>query len=258
MLRACVLSSQGSWDKWLSMAEFSYNNSYQSSIKMSPFEALYGRKCRTPLNWSEAGERTYYGIDLVDEAEEKVRIIRKNMEAAQARQKRYTDKKRRPLNFEIGEYVYLKVSPMKKVQRFGVKRKLAPRFVGPFRIIAKKGPVAYQLQLPREMRAIFSVFHVSQLKQCLKVPEERVAIDDIEIEPDLTYEVHPVQILDTKERATRNHVVKLYKILWSDHGEKDATWEAEDYLTKNYPSFFRNWLVHLKSRDEILLRGEGL
>ena len=110
--------------KWLPLAKFSYNNSYQESIKMAPFEALYGWKCRTPLNWIEPRERRYYGIDFVIEAEEQVRIIQQHMKAAQSRQKNYADKRRRPLTFEVGDYVYLKVSPMKGVQRFGEKGSL--------------------------------------------------------------------------------------------------------------------------------------
>jgi hypothetical protein len=111
---------------------------------MAPFEALYGRKCRTPLNWVEPGERRFYGIDFVDEAENKVRIIQQNIQAAQSRQKSYADKRRRPLEFQVGDYVYLKVTPMKK-KRFGIKKKLAARFVGPYMILEKKGPVAYKL-----------------------------------------------------------------------------------------------------------------
>jgi hypothetical protein len=126
MLRACVLHYGKNWDKCLSLAEFSYNNSYQSSLKMAPFEALYGRRCRTPLNWSQAGEREIFGPDLVLEVEEKVRIIKKNLEAAQAKQKSYNDKRRKPLQFEVGDHVYLKMSPTKGVQRFGIKGKLAP------------------------------------------------------------------------------------------------------------------------------------
>ena len=141
MLRACVISSKGSWEKWLPLAEFSYNNSYQESIKMAPFEALYGRKCKTPLNWVEAGERRYYGIDFVKEAEEQVRTIRTYMAATQARQKSYADRRRKPIEFKVGDFVYLKVSPMKSVQRFGVKRKLATRYVGPFEIIGQSGKV---------------------------------------------------------------------------------------------------------------------
>ena len=125
MLRACVLSSKGSWESWLPLAEFSYNNSYQESFKMAPFEALYGRKCRTPLNWVEPGERRYYGIDFMNDAEEKVQIIQQHMRAAQSCQKSYADKRRRLLEFKVGDYVYLKVTPMKKVQRFRVRSKLA-------------------------------------------------------------------------------------------------------------------------------------
>jgi len=134
MLRACVISSKGAWEKWLPFAELSYNNSYQESIQMAPLKALYGRKCRTPLNWVEPGERRYCGIDFVKEAEKQVLTIQKHMEAAQARQKSYADRRRRPLEFEVGDFVYLNVSPIKGVNRFGVKRKLAPRYVGPYQI----------------------------------------------------------------------------------------------------------------------------
>jgi hypothetical protein len=122
MLRACLISCKGPWEKWLPLAEFSYNNSYQESIKMALFEALYGRKCRTPLNWVEPGERRFYGIDFVEEAEEQVRAIQKNMATAQARQNSYADKRRKPIEFEVGDYVYLKVSPMRGVKRFGIKK----------------------------------------------------------------------------------------------------------------------------------------
>ena len=137
MLRACVISSKGSWEKWLPLVVFSYNNSYQESIKMAPFEALYGRKCRTPLNWVEPGERRFYGIDFVKEAEEQVRTIQKNMTAAQARQKSYADKRRKPIEFEVGDHVYLKVSPMKGVKRFGIKRKLSLDMLDPTALLRK-------------------------------------------------------------------------------------------------------------------------
>jgi hypothetical protein len=188
MLRACVISSKGSWESWLPLAEFSYNNNYQESIKMAPFKALYGHKCRTLLNWVEPGERRYYGIDFVNEAEEQVRIIRQHMEVAQSRQKSYADKRRMPLAFEVGDYVYLKISSMKGAPRFGMKRKLAPRYIGPYRILKKKGEVAYKLQLPVEMSTIFLVFHVSQLKKCLRVPEERIEPWGLKIGSDLVYE----------------------------------------------------------------------
>jgi hypothetical protein len=126
MLRACIIHYGTSWDKYLALAEFSYNNSYQSSLQMSPFEALYGRICRTPLSWSETGERKIFGLDLVVEAEDRVRIIQTNLKAAQSRQKSYADRRRKPLQFQIGDFVYLRVSRTKGVQRFGIKGKLAP------------------------------------------------------------------------------------------------------------------------------------
>jgi hypothetical protein len=170
MLRACVIHYGRDWDKCLSLAEFSYNNSYQSSLKMAPFEALYERRCRTPLNWSQAREREVFGPDLVLEAEDKVRVIKRNLEAAQARQKSYYDKRRKPLQFEVGDHVYLKVSPTKGVQRFGIKGKLAPRYIGPYEVKETCGPIAYQLKLPPHMSAIHDVFHVSQLKKCFSYP----------------------------------------------------------------------------------------
>ena len=129
----------------LSLAEFSYNNSYQASLKMAPFEALYGRRCRTPLSWSQTGERQIFGPELVVEAEEKVKIVQANLRAAQSRQKSYFHKRRDPLKFMVGDHVYLRVSPTRGIQRFGVKGKLAPCYVGPYEIIEECGPVAYRL-----------------------------------------------------------------------------------------------------------------
>jgi hypothetical protein len=172
MLRACVLEFPQKWDDCLPLAEFLYNNSYQESIKMAPFEALYGRRCRTPLNWSEPGERCFFRPDMVKETEEKVRRIIHNLKEAQARQKSYADKRRIPLYFLVGDYVYLKVSPMKGVSRFGVKGKLAPRYTGPFPVLEQCGPVAYRLQLPKTLSVVHNVFHVSQLKKCLRISIE--------------------------------------------------------------------------------------
>jgi hypothetical protein len=121
MPRASAIDCGKNWDKHVSLAEFAYNNSYQSSLKMAPFEALYGRRCRTPLNWSQPGEREVFGLDLVTEAERKVKLIRKNLEASQARQKTYHDKRRKPLQFEVGDFVYLKVSPIKGMQIFRIR-----------------------------------------------------------------------------------------------------------------------------------------
>jgi hypothetical protein len=237
MLRACVLQYGKDWDKCLSLAEFSYNNSYQSSLKMAPFEALYGRRCRTPLNWSQAGEREIFGPDLVLEAEEKVRVITKNLEAAQARQKSYHDKRQKPLQFEVGDHVYLKVSPTKGVQRFGIKGKLAPRYIGSYVIKEACGPVAYQLKLPPSMSAVHDVFHVSQLWKCVRLPTEVLPEPDIELEPDLSYQEYPIRVLDQKERSTRARSIRMYKVQWSHHSVEEATWETKDFLHSRFPDF---------------------
>jgi hypothetical protein len=188
MLGACVLEFPQKWDDCLPLAEFSYNNIYQESIKMAPFEALYGRRCQTPLNWSEPRERWYFRPDLVKETEAKVQWIRHHLKEAQARQKSYADKRHRPLFFQVKDHVYLKVSPMKGVNRFGVKGKLAP--------------VAYRLQLPETLSVVHNVFHVSQLKKCLWVPNRTIDVVDVVLEPDLTYPEHPIRILDQKDRIT--------------------------------------------------------
>jgi hypothetical protein len=138
-LRACALQHGGSWDKSLPYAEFSYNNSYQASLKMSPFEALYGKKCRTPLYWDQTGERQFFGPELIQEAGEQVRIIRENLRVAQTRQKSYVDNRRRPLEFEEGDHVYLKVSPLRGMRRFKVKGKLSPRFLDPSEFLGELG-----------------------------------------------------------------------------------------------------------------------
>jgi hypothetical protein len=161
MLRACALQDKIGWDKRLLYAEFSYNNTYQASLKMSPFEALYGRNCRTPLHWDQPGERQVLSPDILLEAEEKIRMVRENLKAAQSRQRSYADTRRRKLNFEVGDYVYLKVSPIRGTKRFGVKGKLAPRYIGSYQIQARRREVAYQLSLPENLSAVHDVFHVS-------------------------------------------------------------------------------------------------
>jgi hypothetical protein len=213
MLRASIMHFDKSWDKCLYLAEFSYNNSYQAILKMAPFEALYGRRCRTPLNWSEAGERTLFGPDLVKDAEEKVEVIRENLKLAQMRQKNYHDKGTAPRHYAVGDYVYLKVSPTKGVHRFGVKGKLAPQYIGPYEIIEVCGPVAYRIQLLDRFSAVHNVFHVTQLKKGVKVPETEVITEaNAWIEPDFSVVEHPLRVLDQKERETRRHTVKTYKI----------------------------------------------
>jgi hypothetical protein len=240
MLRACVLTYGKDWEDSLPYAEFSYNNSYQTSLKMSPFEALYGRKCRTPLMWSEVGDRIVERPDFIEAAEDKVAEIRANLKAAQSRQKSYADKRRRELSFEVGDHVYLKVSPIRGTRRFQVRGKLAPRFIGPFPILKKVGAVAYKIQLPEEMSDVHNVFHVSQLRKCLRVPEEQVVQDTIDLQDDLRYQEVPVKILDTVTRKTRTSTVKLCRVQWSRHSEAEATWEREEALRAEFPHLFQD------------------
>jgi hypothetical protein len=148
MLRACALQYGRSWDKSLHYAEFSYNNNYQESLKMAPFEMLYGRRCQTPLFWNETGEWKVFGPDILHEAEKQVHMVRENLRVAQSRQKSYADHRRRELIFEVRDFVYLMVLPMRGLRRFKVRGKLAPRFIGPFMILEKRDEVAYELELP--------------------------------------------------------------------------------------------------------------
>ena len=171
------------------------------------------------------------------EAEEKGKVIQENLRAAQSRQKSYFDKGRKPLKFNVGDHVYLRVSPTKGVQRFGIKGKLAPRYIGPYEIIEECGPVAYRLRLPSQLAAVHNIFHVSQLKKCVRVPTEIVAQQDILVESGFSYAEYPLRIMDQKERGTRRKEVKMYKIQWNHHTEEEATWDIEDYLNRYFPGF---------------------
>ncbi|WVZ63320.1 hypothetical protein U9M48_012961 [Paspalum notatum var. saurae] len=240
MLRACAIQYGTSWDKCLPYAEFSYNNSYQASLKKSPFEALYGRRCRTPLFWDQIGEKQVFGPGIIEDAEQQLRVVQENLKIAQSRQKSYADNRRRELNFKVEDFVYLKVSPMRGVWRFNMKGKLAPRYIGPFKVLEKKGEVAYRLELPPNLSGVHDVFHVSQLKKCLRVPEKQAPLEDLNVQEDLTYTEHPVKILETSERITRNKRIKMCRVQSSHHTEKEATWEREDEMRKAYPDLFAN------------------
>jgi len=238
MLRACALQYGTSWDKSLPYAEFSYNNNYQQSLKMAPFEALYGRKCRTPLFWNQTGETRVFGIDVLRHVEQQVRTVWDNLRVAQSRQKGDADTRRRELVFKEGNYVYLKVSPMRSVKRFNMKGKLAPRYVGSFKVLQRHGEVAYQLELPECLSSVHDVFHVSQLKKCLRVPKEQIPLEELSVKGDLTYEDYLVRILEISERVTRSWIIKMCKVQWNRYSEAEATWEREDDLRKSYPQLF--------------------
>ena len=213
----------GNWDTHLSLMEFAYNNSYQSSIDMAPFEALYGRPCRTPVCWNEVGERKLVGPELVQVTSDNIKLIKENLKIAQDRQKSYTDKRRRDLEFQIGEQVFLKLSPWRGVLRFERKGKLSPRYIGPYQIIERVGPAAYRLELPTELARIHDVFHVSMLRKYSSDTSHVLQVQPIELKEDLGYREEAVQILNRKAQVLRNKTIRLVKVLWRHHGIEEAT-----------------------------------
>ncbi|KAG6521169.1 hypothetical protein ZIOFF_018235 [Zingiber officinale] len=190
----------GSWEDHLPLVEFAYNNSFHSAIQMAPFEALYGRPCRTPVLWDEVGEAQLLGPQRVQHDAKLVRTIRRRMLEAQDRQKSYADRRRRPLEFSVGDHVFLRVSPTKGVKRFGFRGKLAPRYV--------PDPTHVLADIP------------------------------IPVQPDITYEEVPVRILNRKERQLRNKTIRLVKVGWQHHSDEEATWELEDTIRARYPHLF--------------------
>ena len=231
---------KGNRDYYLPLVEFAYNNNLQASIGMAPFEALYGRRCRSPVCWDDVGEKKLLRPKLVQLTIEKVSLIKEILKAAQSRQKRYVDNRRRDLEFEVGDHVFLKVSPMKSIMRFGRKGKLSPRFVGPFEVLEKVGTLAYKVALPLSLSKIHNVFHVSTLRKYIYDPSHVVELEPIQISEDLTYEEVPVQIVDVMDKVLRHAVVKLVKVQWSNHSVREATWELEEEMKEKHPHLFQD------------------
>ncbi|GJT12553.1 putative reverse transcriptase domain-containing protein [Tanacetum coccineum] len=213
MLRVCVLDFKGSWDVHLLLVEFSYNNTYHSSVRCAPFKALYRRNCHSPIMWAEIGEG---------------QLIRPD----------YADKKRKPLEFSVGDYVLLKVSPWKGVVRFGKKGKLAPRFVGPFEIIKKIDPVAYKLDFPKELDGVHDTFHVSNLKKCLANPTLQVPLDEIQVDAKLNFVEEPMEILEREFKKLKHSRIAIVKVRWNSKRGPEFTWEREDQMKLKYPHLF--------------------
>ncbi|GJU01467.1 putative reverse transcriptase domain-containing protein [Tanacetum coccineum] len=238
MLRACVIDFGGSWDVHLPLAEFSYNNSYQPSIRCAPFEALYGRKCRSHVLWVNIGESSLIGPELVQETTGKVVLIKEKLKAARDRQKSYADNRRKPLEFEVGDRVMLKVSPWKGVIRFGKKGKLALRYVRPFKILERIGPVAYRLRLPEELSGVHDTFHVSNLKKCLADASLHVPLDEINVDKTLRFVEEPVEIMDRDVKRLKRSKISLVKVRWNSKRGPEFTWERKDYMKSKYPRLF--------------------
>ncbi|KAA0062237.1 pol protein [Cucumis melo var. makuwa] len=217
MLRACALEFPGSWDSYLHLMEIAYNNSYQATIGMTPFEALYGKCCRSPVCWGEVGEQRLMGPELVQSTNEAIQKIRSRMLTAQSRQKSYADVRRKDLEFDVGDKVFLKVAPMRGVLRFEKKGKLSPRFVGSFEILERIGPVAYRLALPPSLSTVHDVFHVSMLRKYVPDLSHVVDYEPLEIDEDLSYTEQPVEVLAREVKMLRNREIPLVKVLWRNH-----------------------------------------
>ncbi|GJS47807.1 putative reverse transcriptase domain-containing protein [Tanacetum coccineum] len=218
--------------------EFSYNNSYHSSVRCASFEALYGKKCRSPILWDEVGEVQLIGPELVQETTKKISQIKDRLKATRDRQKSYAYKRRKPLEFSVGDYVLLKVSPWKGVVRFGKKGKLEPRFVGPFEIIEKVGPVAYRLDLPEELNGVHDTFHVSNLKKCLADPTLKVPLDEIQVDAKLNFVEEPVEILEREFKKLKRSRIAIVKVQWNLKRGPEFMWEREDQMKLKYPHLF--------------------
>ncbi|GAU29982.1 hypothetical protein TSUD_360970 [Trifolium subterraneum] len=211
---------------------------YHASIGMTPYEALYGRKCRTPLCWTEVGDKGVLRPDIIQETTLKIKSVKEHMRAAQSRQKRYADHRRRPIEFDEGDHVFLRVTPKLGLRGVFKTKKLAPRYIGPFQILKRVGPVAYQLALPPSMSRMHDVFHVSQLRKFIPDPFVPVELESIELQPDLTYQPDPIRIVDRDVKALRNKKIPVVKVEWSQSPDGEFTWELESEMMKNYPYLF--------------------
>ncbi|KAI3797668.1 hypothetical protein L1987_32929 [Smallanthus sonchifolius] len=240
MLRAYVIDFGNTWESHLPLVEFSYNNSYHTSIKATPFEALYGQKCRSPICWAEVGNSQLTGPEHVLETSEKIIQIRKRMAAAHDRQKSYADKRRKPLEFQVGDMVLLKVSPWKGVIRFGKRGKLNPRYVGPFKIVKRIGLVAYQLDLPEGLSGVHNVFHISNLKICLADESLAVPLEELQIDEQLRFIEEPVEIIDREVKTLKCSKIAIFKVRWNSKRGPEFTWERGDQMMRKYPNLFKH------------------
>ncbi|GKF05992.1 putative reverse transcriptase domain, ribonuclease H-like domain, aspartic peptidase domain protein [Tanacetum coccineum] len=187
MLRACVIDFGKGLERHLPLVEFSYNNSYHASIKVAPFEARYGQKCRSPIRWAKVGDVQLMGPEIIHETTKKIVQIRQRLQAARVRQRNYANIRRKPLEFQVGDRVMLKVSPRKGVIRFGKRGKLNTRYIRPFRILKKVGPVPYKLKLPEELSNVHSTFYVSNLKKFLSNESLIIPIKELQLNDKLNF-----------------------------------------------------------------------
>ncbi|GJV54237.1 putative reverse transcriptase domain-containing protein [Tanacetum coccineum] len=225
MLRACVLDFGKNWDRHLPLVEFSYNNSYHTSIKVAPFEALYGRKCRSPVCWAEVGDAQLTGPAIIHETTEKIVQIKSRIQAARNRQKSYANIRRKPMVFQVGDMVMLKVSPWKRVVRFGKRGKLNPRYVGPFKVIERVETVAYKLKLPQQLSRVHNTFHVSNLKKCLSDESLVIPLEELRGDDKLHFVEEPVEFMGHEIKQLKRSRIPIIKVRWNSKRGPEFTWE---------------------------------
>nr|GEW08936.1 putative reverse transcriptase domain-containing protein [Tanacetum cinerariifolium] len=239
MLRACVIDFGKSWDRHLPLVEFSYNNSYQTNIKAAPFEALYGRKCRSPVCWAEVGDAQLTGPGIIHETTKKIIQIKSRIQATRDRQKSYADLKRKPMDFQVGDRVMLKVSPWKGAVRFGKQGELNPRYIGPFKVLSKVGDVAYRLELPQQLSQVHNTFHVLNLKKCLSDESLVIPLDELCIDDKLYFVEEPVEIMDREIKQLKRSRIPIIKssdqeklkkmVTRGEHSSKDVLFRSNLY-----------------------------
>ncbi|GKB75518.1 putative reverse transcriptase domain-containing protein [Tanacetum coccineum] len=211
---------------------------YHTSIKAAPFEALYGRKCRSPVCWEEVGDAQLTGLEIIYETTEKIVQINSRIQAARDRQKSYADLKRKLMDFQVGDRVMLKVSPWKGVVRFGKQGKLNPRYIGPFKVLSKVGDVAYRLELPQQLSRVHNTFHISNLKKCLSDESLVIPLDGLRIDDKLHFVEEPVEIMDRETKQLKRNRIPIIKVRWNSKRGPEFTWEREDQFKKTYPHLF--------------------
>ncbi|GKA42453.1 hypothetical protein Tco_0735113 [Tanacetum coccineum] len=187
---------------------------------------------------AEVGDAELTGPELIHETTEKIVQIKQRIQAARDRQKSYADVRRKPLEFQVGDRVMLKVSPWKGVVRFGKRGKLNPRYIGPFKVLAKVGTVAYRLELPQQLSRVHSTFHVSNLKKCLSDEPLAVPLDEIHIDDKLRFVEEPVEIMDREVKRLKRNRIPIIKVRWNSRRGPEFTWEREDQFQKKYPHLF--------------------
>eukprot|EP00253_Pinus_taeda_P007149 PITA_07149 len=250
MLRAYVMLKPSQWEEYLHLVEFSYNNGYHTSTQLSPFEVLYGRKCRTPSSWGGPEDKLNLGLEMLKDMEDMVRKVRANLKAAQDRQKSFADRKRRFTEYKVGDRVFVRIQTRRSTLQWSGCAKLAPRYFGPLQILARVGPVAYQLALPSHIR-IHNVFHVSVLKKYVYDPKHVIRLQDVQVKPEGEVLVEPQSILDQREVRLRKRVITQVKVLWQHYGPEEATWEDEELIRKVYPNLFNG----NRHRDDVQSQG---